>query len=134
MLQYLETYCDINEIEPAEKILEIGNFLVRNPTKKLIWLSRHSYILTWFQQLLYEEKTLEEFMTMGDIVSKKAIEMPLSPHDACAQIDAWMKVDAAWWSDSVIVIDSEALIFGGEGWLEESEERLSVSESNLFVL
>jgi len=134
MLHYLETYCEINDIQPIEAITELGQFLIENNTTTIKWFSRYSYIVKWFQELLNETITLEEFMTMGDITNKKSVTMPIAPHEACAQIDAWMKVSSDEWKECVVVLDREAFAFCGSDWLESRESELKQLDSKLVVL
>lgn len=104
MIQYLEAYCDINEIEQQESLVAIWNALIKNPVAVVHSFSVYAYVIHWFQELLKEKRTVEEFMTMGDISSKEKLARDVLPSGWIEQVSVWLEL----WEDyanSIVVFD-----------------------------
>lgn len=67
IIKYLQAYLDINEIEPIEPYIVIGEII---ESKKYKYVHTHHvqwYIFHYFNELLYDRITLEEFIWLWDI-------------------------------------------------------------------
>lgn len=74
MLKLLETYLDINQIENPEKYLAVGELMIQNPSRSIIFLNQKKYILSGFHDLLNQKITPEVFFQLGDIGSEQSID------------------------------------------------------------
>ena len=77
MLQNLEAYLQVNEIENSESLLAAGKVIVENLDKWFVHLARQGYILQWFYQLLQEDINLEQFMQLGDLYAEQPQQLDI---------------------------------------------------------
>jgi len=116
MIQYLEAYCDINEIYEQDSLVVLWNALIKNPNTVLKTFSKYAFILHWFQELLQEKRDVEAFMTLGDISSSEKLQRDNVPYEWIEQVsvglDLWIEYDNAFvvFDKSVEVINSKELL------------------------
>ncbi len=67
MLQYLSTYCDINEIFPQKDYEAIGTIIESQQYSHVVTMHTFGFVLYYFDQLVKGQITPEDYMTMGDI-------------------------------------------------------------------
>lgn len=113
MLKYLETYCDINELEPVSEYLRIGKLIEAKTYPTVLTYNVHGYVFHYFDLLVKEELSLEDFMQLGDIHSTINVYDYQSQHpaslDCVSQILSWLQ---SWTiQNSFIVIDAISLSY-----------------------
>jgi hypothetical protein len=66
MLEHIEAYCTVNEIEDTDLLMKAAQALLDHDDKELITFARKGYILQLFKQLVEEKLTLEQFINNGE--------------------------------------------------------------------
>jgi hypothetical protein len=72
------TYCDINEIEITSDRQALIDVIVSQKYTSLVTFHKWGFLRYYFDQLIKEEISFEQFMTMGDIEGQ--IEDQINPH------------------------------------------------------
>lgn len=135
MLNYLQAYCDINEIQEEESFLLVWKELEKDPTRTLCTFSIYGYVLKGFQELLQEKRDLESFMMMWDITSKEKLERNPLAYEWLEQIE--MKLSLWNWDEfnnSIVVVDSAVEVTNSKEALEEIKEKIEGRGGILFVV
>lgn len=102
------TYCDINEIEiTADRQALIDTIITQNYSS-VVTFHKWGFLRYYFDQLIKEEISFEQFMTMGDIEGQ--IEDQINPHVYQEEHPALLRVltpeiIAHWTKDTLVVID-----------------------------
>lgn len=132
MIQYLEAYCDINEIYEQESLVVIWNELINNPSVSLYTFSRYWFVLNWFQSLLQEKRNIESFMTMWDISSKEKIIRDQLPHEWLEQVSVLINsTDFNW---GIVVLDNTVLVGNSEDDLKRITETIENKWGKVFMI
>lgn len=72
------TYCDINEIEITGDRQSLIDIIISQQYTSLVTFHKWGFLRYYFDQLIKEEISFEQFMTMGDIEGQ--IEDQINPH------------------------------------------------------
>lgn len=134
MIQYLEAYCDINEINYAEWLVAVWTYLQENSDIDLKSFSRFTYLIDAFQQLLVDKISLEEFMKIGDITSEKVIEYPSHIADALSEIEKWLVNNSDEYANCCIIIDPVSIAVSSSAKKDQLEKKLNDIWSVLFCI
>lgn len=113
MLKYLETYCDINELEPVAGYLRIGKLIEAKTYPKVLTYNVHGYVFYYFDLFIKEETSLEDFMQLGDIHSAINVYDYQSQHPASLDSVFTILESLKDWKihNSLIIVDAISLSY-----------------------
>ena len=105
MIQNLQAYLEVNEIQNQETLLELGQYLLDNQDKSLLTYARQGYILAGFVQLVKWVRDLEKFMQMGDVFSKEPLSENHHWSHAGAYIMTQLESNDMYATASTIIVE-----------------------------
>ena len=102
------TYCDINNIQVATVHKEIIDIIISQQYSSLVTFHKWWFLWYYFDQLLKEEISFEQFMTMGDIEGQ--IEDQINPHIYQEEHPPvlWIltpDIVSLWTKDTLVILD-----------------------------
>ena len=74
MEKYFNLLLDLLNIEQNTNYSKILEIIQKNKDKKIFFYHQYAFIFEWYQKLLNQELSLEEFLQIGDIDSKFKID------------------------------------------------------------
>lgn len=102
------TYCDINEIEITPEQQTLIDLIISQQYASVITFHKWGFLRYYFDQLIKEEISFEQFMTMGDIEGQ--IEDQINPHIYQEEhppllIILTPELVAHWTKDTLVIVD-----------------------------
>ncbi len=107
MIETLQAYLTLNDIQPAQPFLAAGQLIIDNPTKKVVSLAHKGYVLQWFHEFVNGKLSLEEFMLMWDEGSQRKIYPIVLIDDLEVYLTTTLSVDPKRFEDAIVVVDQE---------------------------
>lgn len=128
--QLFSLYKDINDIQ-LEQADDLVDIMLEQWYKKIITFHNYGFVFFYFDQLIREEITAEQFLTMGDIEGQ--IEDQINPHVYREEHPLHLhsltpEIVESWSSEDLIVIDTIMSDY------YESQYWLISSPAKIFVL
>ena len=128
--QLFSLYEDMNDITiQGEEILI--DIIIRQEYKKIITFHRYGFVFFYFDQLIREEISAEQFLTMGDIEGQ--IEDQVNPHVYREEYPVYLsiltyEIVQSWTSEDLIVLDSLLVDY------YQSQNGVLVSDAKIVIL
>lgn len=108
--EYLQAYCDINDIEVTEDFVKAGKLLKEQPNKEILNLARKGYILEAFKKYLREEIDVEMFMQVGDVESQYEIYVSDVLREAHAYVETKLQLAPETFTDTVVLLEETSVL------------------------
>lgn len=134
MLNYMQAYCNVNDIEQVTQLMTLAAQLEQSPKSSVIGLSRLSYIIYWFQELMQEKISVDQFMTMGDVSAEHMVTMPVLPQDATGYMDTLLVLQPKTLHNALVLLDKVALVKAEIGRQQKIEGELAKINAELHLL
>ena len=102
------TYCDINEIDVTPARQSLVDSIITQHYSSVVTFHKWGFLRYYFDQLIREEISFEQFMTMGDI--EWQIEDQINPHIYQEEHPPLLKtltpgLISSWTKDTLVIID-----------------------------
>lgn len=102
---YLQAYCDINDIGMTEDFLRAGLLLQEHPQHTVLNFARKGYVLRAFQEYLQWGIDLESFMQIGDFESTYPIYTEEVVREAVEYLQTKVVLAPKTFAETIVLVE-----------------------------